>query len=77
MAGSYKVASKWCLAAFDEESNSVDSHLGWAYDNTVEMVKGDQRFEPVASETVMQRGQRMKVQYLFEEDPRWSDRSHR
>jgi len=55
--------------SFDEESNSVDSHLGWAYDNTVEMVKGDQRFEPVASETVMQRGQRMKVQYLFEEDP--------
>ncbi len=55
--------------SFDEQSNSVDSHLGWAYDNTVEMVNGDQRFEPVASETVMQRGQRMKVQYLFEEDP--------
>ena len=55
--------------SFDEESNNVDSHLGWAYDNVVEMVSGDQRLEPVASETLMQRGQRMRVQYLFEEDP--------
>jgi len=55
--------------SFDEESNNIDSHLGWAYDNVVEMVSGDQRFEPVASETVMQRGQRMKVRYLFEQDP--------
>jgi len=57
----------------DEDTNSVDSHLRWAYDNVVEMVSGDQHFEPVASETVMQRGQRMKVQYLFEEDPAESD----
>ncbi len=55
--------------SFGEDSNNVDSHLSWAYDNVVEMVSGDQRFEPVASETVMQRGQSMKVQYLFEEDP--------
>ena len=55
--------------SFDEESNSVDSHLSWAYDNVVELVSDDQRFDPVASETVMQRGQRVKVQYLFEEDP--------
>jgi len=59
--------------SFDEDTNSVDSHLRWAYDNVVEMVSGDQHFEPVASETVMQRGQRMKVQYLFEEDPAESD----
>ena len=55
--------------SFDEESNNVDSHLGWAYDNVVEMVSGDQRLEPVASETLMKRGQRMRVQYLFEKDP--------
>lgn len=55
--------------SFDEDSNNVDSHLRWAYDNVVEMVSAGQRIEPVASETVMQRGQRMKVLYLFEEDP--------
>ena len=55
--------------SFDEDTNSVDSHLRWAYDNAVEMVSAGQRIEPVASETVMQRGQRMKVLYLFEEDP--------
>ena len=55
--------------SFDEDTNSVDSHLRWAYDNAVEMVSAGQRIEPVASETVMQRGQSMKVLYLFEEDP--------
>ena len=59
--------------SFDEDTNSVDSHLRWAYDNVVEMIDGGQRIEPVASETVMQRGQRMKVMYLFEEDPAESD----
>lgn len=59
--------------SFDDDTNSVDSHLGWAYDNVVEMTNADQRFEPVASETVIQRGQRMKVQYLFEEDPATCD----
>ena len=33
------------------------------------MVSAGKRIEPVASETVMQRGQSMKVLYLFEEDP--------
>ena len=55
--------------SFDEDTNSVDSHLRWAYDNAVEMVSAGKRIEPVASETVMQRGQSMKVLYLFEEDP--------
>lgn len=55
--------------SFDEDTNSVDSHLRWAYDNAVEMVSAGKRIEPVASETVMQRGQSMKVLYLFEEEP--------
>jgi len=55
--------------SFDEDANNVDSHLRWAYDNVAEMVSAGQRYEPVASETVMQQGQRMKVQYLFEQDP--------
>lgn len=59
--------------SFDENSNSVDSHLRWAYDNVAEMRSADQRFEAVASETVMQQGHRMKVQYLFEEDPATCD----
>jgi len=59
--------------SFDEDSNKIDSHLGWAYDNVVEMINGDQRYEPVASETIMQRGQRVKVRYLFEEDPATCD----
>ena len=59
--------------SFDENSDSVDSHLRWAYDNTVEMISADQRFEAVASETVMQQGRRLKVLYLFEEDPATCD----
>ncbi len=55
--------------SFDDESNKLDSHLGWAYDNVVELIRDDERFEAVASETLMQKGQRMIVRYLFEEDP--------
>ena len=55
--------------SFDSESNSLDSHLGWAYDNQVLLVRDGESFESVASESITQKGQQLKVLYLFEEDP--------
>ena len=55
--------------SFDSETNRLDSHLGWAYDNEVLLVRDGESFESVASESISQQGQQLKVLYLFEEDP--------
>lgn len=58
--------------AFEGESNELDSHQGWTFDNEAFLVDPSnphQRHPSVAYETVSQRGQSVVVEYYFEVDP--------
>lgn len=58
--------------SFDNESNELDSHQGWAFDNEAYLVDPNNpqvRHEAVAYETVAQNGQAVAVEYYFEIDP--------
>jgi hypothetical protein len=58
--------------SFEGESNELDSHQSWAFDNEAYLVDPadpSQRHEAVAYETVAQNGQSVVVEYYFEVDP--------
>lgn len=58
--------------AFEGESNELDSHQGWTFDNEAYLIDPadpNQRHESVAYETVSQNGQSVVVEYYFEVDP--------
>lgn len=63
--------------SFDAETNSLDSHLGWAFDNEIYLEKDRVRIDYVASETIRQQGQSMAMDYYFEEDPQDCDLVYR
>jgi len=58
--------------SFDNESNELDSHQGWTFENDAYLVdrnNSEVRHESVAYETVAQNKQRVAVEYYFEVDP--------
>ena len=58
--------------SFDEQSNEVDSHQGWTFENDAYLVDPADpkiRHESVAYETVARNGQQVSVEYYFEVDP--------
>lgn len=58
--------------AFEGESNELDSHQGWTFDNEAYLIdpaKPNLRHESVAYETVSQNGQSVVVEYYFEVNP--------
>jgi len=62
--------------SFDDQSNELDSHQGWAFDNEAYLVDPQNpqtRHEAVALETVVQNGQQVVVDYYFEVDPKSFD----
>lgn len=58
--------------SFDVQSNELDSHHGWAFENEAYLVDPNDpqtRHESVAYETVARNGQDVIVEYYFEVDP--------
>ena len=58
--------------SFDDQSNELDSHQGWTFENEAYLVDPNDprtRHESVAYETVAQNGQEVIVEYYFEVDP--------
>ena len=58
--------------SFDDQSNELDSHQGWTFENEAYLVDPNDprtRHESVAYETVAQNGQQVIVEYYFEVDP--------
>ncbi len=58
--------------SFDDQSNELDSHQGWTFENEAYLVDPSNpriRHETVAYETVAQNGQEVVVEYYFEVDP--------
>ncbi len=58
--------------SFDDQSNELDSHQGWTFENEAYLVDPNApqiRHESVAYETVAQNGQQVIVEYYFEVDP--------
>ena len=62
--------------SFDDQSNELDSHQGWAFENDAYLVDPNDpqiRHESVAYETVAQNGQKVIVEYYFDVDPKSLD----
>ena len=58
--------------SFDDQSNELDSHQGWTFENDAYLVDPADpniRHESVAYETVARNGQQVSVEYYFEVDP--------
>ena len=58
--------------SFDDQSNELDSHQSWTFENEAYLVDPNNarnRHESVAYETVAQNGQQVMVEYYFEVDP--------
>ena len=58
--------------SFDDQSNELDSHQGWTFENDAYLVDSADpsiRHESVAYETVARNGQQVSVEYYFEVDP--------
>lgn len=58
--------------SFDDQSNELDSHQGWTFENEAYLVdpnNSQTRHESVAYETLAQNGHEVIVEYYFEVDP--------
>ncbi len=58
--------------SFEDQSNELDSHQAWAFENEAYLVDPDDpqtRHEAVAYETVARNGQEVVVEYFFEVEP--------